>query len=112
MTTKRSESSPASRRASNETRGKVSGSAFSGRWQLRDAKARLSEVITLAHNQGPQRVTVRGGGEVVIVASDDYERLRGGQSGQALIDALAASPLRGADFEREAYRASVRDVEL
>jgi prevent-host-death family protein len=83
-----------------------------GRWLLRDAKARLSEVIKRVHRDGPQRVTVRGEREVVIIGADEYRRLKGGQSGQELIDALAASPLRDVDFERARYEAPVRDVEL
>lgn len=83
-----------------------------GRWTLRDAKAKLSEVIKRVHSDGPQRVSVRGEREVVIVAAEEYRRLKGEQSGQALIDALTSSPLRDVDFDREPYRAPVRDVEL
>jgi len=83
-----------------------------GRWTLRDAKAKLSEVIKRVHSEGPQRVSVRGEREVVIVAAEEYRRLKGHASGQALIDALASSPLRDVDFDREPYRAPVRDVEL
>ena len=84
----------------------------SGRWSLRDAKARLSDVIKRVHSDGPQRVSVRGEREVVIVAAEEYQRLKGCESGQVLIDALASSPLRDVDFDRERYRAPVRDVEL
>ena len=87
------------------------GSA-AGRWTLRDAKAKLSEVIKRVHSEGPQRVSVRGEREVVIVAAEEYRRLKGHASGQALVDALASSPLRDVDFDREPYRAPVRDVEL
>jgi len=83
-----------------------------GRWTLRDAKAKLSEVIKRAHSEGPQRVSVRGEREVVIVAAEEYRRLKGEESGQALIDALADSPLRDVEFDREPYRAPVRDVDL
>ena len=84
----------------------------SGRWTLRDAKAKFSEVIKRVHTDGPQRVSVRGEREVVIVAAEEYQRLKGYESGQVLIDALAASPLRDVDFDREPYRAPVRDIEL
>jgi prevent-host-death family protein len=92
--------------------GKKPRGNSTGRWLLRDAKARLSEVIKRVHRDGPQRVTVRGEREVVIIGADEYRRLKGEQSGQALIDALAASPLRDVDFERTRYEAPVRDVEL
>ncbi len=79
---------------------------------MRDAKAKFSEVIKRAHSDGPQRVSVRGEREVVIVTAEEYRRLKGEESGQALIDALAHSPLRDVDFDREPYRAPVRDVDL
>lgn len=82
------------------------------RWTLRDAKAKLSEVIKRAHSDGPQHVSVRGEREVVIVTAEEYRRLKGGHSGQALIDALADSPLRDVDFDRAPYHAPIRDVEL
>lgn len=69
-------------------------------------------MIKRVHEEGPQRVSVRGGHEVVIVAADEYARLKGEQTGQALVDALAASPLRDVDFEAEPYYPPVRDVEL
>ena len=84
----------------------------SGTWHLRDAKARLSEVINRAHTEGPQRVTVRGSREVVIVAAEEFRRLKGEITGRTLVDALASSPLRDVDFERLPTNAPVRDVEL
>jgi prevent-host-death family protein len=84
----------------------------SGTWQLRDAKARLSEVINRAHTEGPQRVTVRGAREVVIVAAEEFRRLKGEVTGQTLVDALASSPLRDVDIERLPTNAPVRDVAL
>ncbi len=83
-----------------------------GLWLLRDAKARLSEVIKRVHNEGPQRVTVRGAQEVVILTAEEYRRLKGKQTGRALAEALAASPLSDVDFEPEPYYPPVRDVEL
>jgi prevent-host-death family protein len=82
-------------------------------WRLQDAKARFSEVVRRAHSDGPQHVTVHGRDAVVVVDAAEFERLQGGRTGQALIDALQASPYR--DIEIEAPRSSVmpvRDVEL
>lgn len=83
-----------------------------GTWHLRDAKAKLSEVINRAHTEGPQHVTVRGSREVVIVAAEEFRRLKGEITGRTLVDALASSPLRDVDFERLPYTPPVRDVEL
>jgi antitoxin Phd len=47
----------------------------SATWKLEDAKARFSEVVRLACERGPQRVTVRGRDAVVVVSANDYARL-------------------------------------
>lgn len=44
-------------------------------WKLEDAKARFSEVVRLARERGPQRVTVRGQDAVVVLSAADYARL-------------------------------------
>ena len=99
-------------KASAPIASRGSSRSQTGRWTLRDAKAKFSEVIKRVHSDGPQRVSVRGEREVVIVAAEEYQRLKGYESGQVLIDALASSPLRDVDFDREPYRAPVRDIEL
>jgi prevent-host-death family protein len=68
-------------------------------WRLQDAKARFSEVVRLARQAGPQRVTVRGRDAVVVVSSEDYDRLRHPETGAALVRAMAdtrARPRHGA----------------
>ena len=47
-------------------------------WKLEDAKARFSEVVRLARERGPQRVTVRGEDAVVVVSAAEYARLAPG----------------------------------
>lgn len=79
---------------------------------LQDAKARLSEVVRLAHSEGPQHVTVRGRDEVVIVAAEEFERLQGKRTGKDLIAALRASPHQDLEIEPERFFVTVRDVEL
>lgn len=83
-----------------------------GRWALQDAKARFSEVVRKAKTEGPQRVTVRGREEVVIVSVEDYRRVNGVPTGQALVDLLRESPLRGVTIKRTRTQGEVRDVEL
>ena len=41
----------------------------------------------------PQHVTVHGRAEVVVIAAEDFRRLKGEKTGRALINALQASPL-------------------
>ena len=64
------------------------------RWPLQDAKARFSELVRRVRSEGPQHVTVHGRDEVVVVTAEEFQRLQGTRTGQALIDALQASPLR------------------
>ena len=44
-------------------------------WRLEEAKARFSEVVRRAHDQGPQYVTVRGKPAVAIIDAAELERL-------------------------------------
>ncbi len=44
-------------------------------WKLEDAKARFTEVLRLARECGPQRVTVHGRDAVVVVSAAEYARL-------------------------------------
>ena len=82
------------------------------RWSLHDAKARLSELVRRARSEGPQHVTVRGRDEVVVVAADEFRRIKGDRTGAALIAALQASPYREISLEASRSPAHVRDVEL
>ena len=44
-------------------------------WALQDAKNRFSELVNAALAGEPQRVTRRGQPAVVVVATEEYERL-------------------------------------
>ena len=81
-------------------------------WPLQDAKARFSEVVRRARQDGPQHVTVHGRDEVVIVAAEKFRRLKGDRSGPALVKALQSSPCRDVDIGPRRGRMPVRDVEL
>lgn len=45
-------------------------------WALADAKNRFSELVETSLRDGPQRVTRRGRPAVVIIAEDEFVRLR------------------------------------
>jgi len=59
-------------------------------WQLQEAKSRFSEVVERAMNQGAQTVTKHGKPAVVIVSSEEYERITAPK--RSLIDALRECP--------------------
>lgn len=83
-----------------------------GRWALQDAKARFSEVVRKAQTEGPQRITVHGREKVVVVSVEEYRRVKGEPSGQALVKLLQDSPLRDISIDRLRTRSRVRGVEL
>ena len=49
--------------------------AAQANWQLQDAKARFSELVKRAREQGPQHVSVRGEPAVVVVSEKEFARL-------------------------------------
>jgi len=81
-------------------------------WKLQDAKARFSELVRRARAEGPQHVTVHGRDEVVVIAADEFRRLRGERTGAALVAALQASPYRDIDVAPARTQLPVRDVTL
>jgi prevent-host-death family protein len=83
-----------------------------GYWVLQDAKARFSELVRRVRSEGPQHVTVHGRDGVVVIAAEEFRRLKGQVTGQALIAAMQASPHREIEIEPERRQLPVRDVSL
>ena len=83
-----------------------------GYWLLQDAKARFSELVRKVRSEGPQHVTVHGRDEVVVVAAEEFRRLKGTVTGRALVEAMQASPHRESDIEPRRSPMRVRDVAL
>ena len=80
-------------------------------WSVQDAKNRFSEVVEAAQRR-PQTVTKHGKPAVVVVAADDYERLRQLDRAQApsFAQLLLSIPQDGTEFPR--LRVLPRDVEF
>jgi prevent-host-death family protein len=83
-----------------------------GQWLLQDAKARFSELVRRVHSEGPQRVTVHGRDEVVVISADEFRRLKGDLTGEALIAAMQACPHRAFDIAPRRAAMPVREVAL
>jgi prevent-host-death family protein len=66
----------------------------------------------MAHRDGPQHVTVHGREAVVVVDAAEYNRLRGAQTGELLIEALQSSPHKQASIEPSRTAMPVRAVKL
>ena len=71
-------------------------------WPLQDAKNRFSAVVDAALAGAPQRVTRRGRPAVVVLAVDEYERLRDIEKANAptFAELLLDIPGDGHEFER------------
>jgi len=83
-----------------------------GHWLLQDAKARFSELVRRVRSEGPQHVTVHGRDEVVVISAEEFRRLKGERSGDALIAAMQASPSLDIDIEPKRGQMPVRGVNL
>jgi len=93
-------------------RAGAAGSPRSGHWLLQDAKARFSELVRKVHSHGPQHVTVHGRDEVVVITAAEFRQLKGVVTGEALIDAMQASPHREIEIEPQRGPMPVREVSL
>jgi antitoxin Phd len=80
-------------------------------WSVQDAKDRFSAVVEAAR-RAPQTITERGKPAVVIIAADEYERLRRLEQLKAptFAEHLLAMPTDDNEFERLASR--LRDVKV
>ena len=63
-------------------------------------------------HEGPQHVTVHGRDEVVVIAAEEFRRLKGDLTGQALVAAMQASPHRDVDLAPGRSAMPVRGVRL
>ena len=66
-------------------------------WSLQDAKAKFSELVRRAQDEGPQTVTVHGEPTVVVTAISPPIIDFAGKTGADLVKALSAGP--PIDFE-------------
>jgi prevent-host-death family protein len=80
-------------------------------WKLEDAKAKFSEVVRRAHDEGPQYVTVRGKRAVAIIDAAELERLLPvEQAPLPFVEFLESLYVEGLDLDRDADVG--RDVDL
>lgn len=79
-------------------------------WQLQEAKSRLSEVVRLCVQEGPQILTVRGKEEVVLLSKQEYEFLLGSKPN--LFEFMRSSPLKEVKISFERDQTKIRDINL
>jgi prevent-host-death family protein len=66
-------------------------------WTVAEAKAKFSELIDKANDEGPQRITKHGRTTAVVVSVTEWEKKRARKV--KLGQFLAQSPLRGSGIE-------------
>ncbi len=80
------------------------------RWQLQEAKNRLSALVREAQRAGPQVITVHGRDAAVVVSREEFERTRHPKG--ALKEFFRRSPLRGVRLDLGRSRETGREVAL
>ena len=79
-------------------------------WQMQEAKARLSEVVKRAEEDGPQDITLHGRSVAVVVSRTMFENLTGNQ--RSLVEFMGESPLHVLDeLEYERDKTLTRDFD-
>lgn len=73
---------------------------MSATWSLQDAKNKFSTVVEDARRDGPQTVTRRGFPAVVVLAAEEYERLKrlDSRPGASFVEYLLSGPRADIDL--------------
>ena len=66
-------------------------------WQMQEAKNKLSQIVDLAIEEGPQVITRHGKEMVIVISCEEYHRLSGAK--QNLYDFFRNSPLAGSEID-------------
>lgn len=80
------------------------------RWQLQEAKNRLSELVRKARQEGPQVITLHGRDAAVVVSAREYQRIARPKGN--LVEFVRESPLAGATLDIRRSRDTGRPVRL
>jgi antitoxin Phd len=79
-------------------------------WQLQEAKAKLSELVKLTLQKGPQGISVRGKEECILISKQDYEKLKGQK--QDFLTFIEQSPLKGSELIFSRDKSPTREINL
>jgi prevent-host-death family protein len=77
-------------------------------WKLQDAKARFSELVQKAIDEGPQTVTRHGKDTVVVLSAEQFELMKKRQI--SLKDLLQSAPWHELEIERD--KSPPREIDL
>lgn len=79
-------------------------------WQLQEAKAKFSEVVENASNEGHQIVTKNGQPVVVIISKQEFDKMT--QPKDSLLNFFQSAPYPEIDLKIERSKDLPRDIEL
>lgn len=80
-------------------------------WELKDASAKLLELVSRAQSEGPQEISISGKGVAVLISRQAFDRLC--HQEESLAEFMQRSPLSGLDeivIDRD--RSATREVDL
>jgi antitoxin Phd len=80
------------------------------KWQLQDAKNKLSQVVKEANESGPQVITVHGKEAAVVVSAEDYRKLTHTEG--TLLEFFQKSPLWGVELDLTRSTDTGREIDL
>jgi len=80
------------------------------KWQLQEAKNRLSEVVRRARSEGPQIITLHGADAAVVVSAQDFGKLSRPKG--KLVDFFRKSPLIGIKLDIARSKDTGREIGL
>lgn len=80
------------------------------RWQLQEAKNRLSVVVKRSQSEGPQTITVRGRDAVVVISVEEFEELT--RPERSLVQFFRESPLCDVELDLERDEDVGREIRL
>lgn len=83
-------------------------------WSLQDAKNKFSTVVEAARTEGPQTVTKRGQPAVVVVAADEFARLKqlDAKPRMDFVEFLLSGPKVDGELDIERKDFTLRDIDL
>ena len=80
------------------------------KWQVQEAKAKLSELIKRAVKDGPQEISVRGKSTAIMISKQQYIDLTSPKT--SFVKFVQDSPLKGVELGLDRDKSLCREVEL
>lgn len=80
------------------------------KWQLQEAKNKLSGLIEKVEKEGPQIITKHGKDTAVIISVTEYDKLM--KPDKDIVQFFKDSPLFGHDIEAKRDKSPVREITL